>query len=234
MLGNITLIPVVGVPEIRPGDDLARLILAAAQATAPIADGDCLVVTQKVVSKAEGRLVAFDGSDESKAALIARESRRVIRRRGALRIAETNHGFVCANAGIDLSNVEAGFAALLPVDSDRSARRIRDVIASQGTSIGVIISDTFGRPWRRGVTDVAIGVAGIKPVIDLRGTNDALGRELAVTEVCIADEVAAAAELVMGKSTGVAAAIVRGLNQEWFGPGDIGDVIRPAQDDLFR
>ena len=234
MLGAVSLIPIPGIPEVSPGDDLARMIAAAADDAGGLRDYDCLVVTQKIVSKAEGRLVPFDGSDEAKAALIASESRRVLRQRGVLRIAETNHGFICANAGIDLSNVEDGMAALLPVDSDRSARRIRDVLRSAGVTVAVIISDTFGRPWRRGVTDVAIGVAGISPVIDLRGTNDALGRELAVTEVCIADEIAAAAELVMGKSTGVPVAVVRGLNPEWFGTGAITEVIRSSQDDHFR
>ena len=142
---------------------------------------------------------------------------RILRRRGDLIISETRHGFVCANAGVDLSNVDDGWAALLPVDSDRSARRIRDALrATRGVEVGVVVSDTFGRPWRQGLTDVAIGVAGLAAVVDLRGTDDALGRELQVTEVAVADEVAAAAELVMGKSAGVPVAIVRGLDPTWF------------------
>jgi coenzyme F420-0:L-glutamate ligase/coenzyme F420-1:gamma-L-glutamate ligase len=169
-------------------------------------------------------------------AIVEAESVRIIRRRGDLIISETKHGFVCANAGVDLSNVEEGWAALLPDDSDRSARRIRDGIrAAVGAEVAVIISDTFGRPWRRGLTDVAIGCAGIRAVVDLRGTTDSLGRELQVTEVCVVDELAATAELVMGKAAGVAAAVVRGVDPAWLGQGEVrGEVIRPPQEDLFR
>jgi len=163
------------------------------------------------------------------------ESVRILRRRGDLIISETRHGFVCANAGIDLSNVDEGWAALLPVDSDRSARRIRDALrGTRGVEVGVVISDTFGRPWRQGLTDVAIGVAGLAAVVDLRGTDDALGRELQVTEVAVADEVAAAAELVMGKSSGVPVAIVRGLDRTWFRESSTRELIRPPAEDLFR
>ncbi|MBP6728210.1 MAG: coenzyme F420-0:L-glutamate ligase, partial [Microthrixaceae bacterium] len=146
-------------------------------------------------------------------------------------------GFVCANAGIDLSNVDRGWAALLPDDPDRSARRLRDQFRGRhGVNVAVVVSDTFGRPWRRGVTDVAIGSAGLVPVLDLRGTADAYGRELMVTEVCVVDEVAAAAELVMGKALGVPAAIVRGLDPSWFSDrgGVLTDVVRAPADDLFR
>jgi coenzyme F420-0:L-glutamate ligase/coenzyme F420-1:gamma-L-glutamate ligase len=160
---------------------------------------------------------------------------RVLRRRGELIISETRHGFVCANAGVDLSNVDAGWAALLPLDADRSARRIRDVIrARTGSSVGVVVSDTFGRAWRIGLTDVAIGVAGIAAVVDLRGEPDANGRELHVTEVAVADEIAAAAELVMGKASRLAAAIVRGLDASWFRDGSVRELIRPPAEDLFR
>jgi coenzyme F420-0:L-glutamate ligase/coenzyme F420-1:gamma-L-glutamate ligase len=161
---------------------------------------------------------------------------RILRRRGELIISETVHGFVCANAGIDLSNVERGWAALLPVDSDRSARRIRDRLRHlAGVDVGVVISDTFGRTWRRGVTDVAIGCAGIAGVVDLRGTPDALGREMQVTEVAVVDEIAAAAELVMGKSTGIPVAVVRGIDPEWMRTGSVSDeIVRRPQDDLFR
>ena len=230
----ISLLPIEGIPEVREGDNLADLILATGVA---LADGDVLVVTQKVVSKAEGRLEAVDPNDPlSHKAIVEREAVRVLRRRGELLITETKHGFVCANAGIDLSNVERGYAALLPVDSDRSARKIRDGLrAKGGVSVGVIVSDTFGRTWRRGVTDVAIGCAGIAAVVDLRGTEDAYGRELMVTEVCIADELASAAELVMGKATGVAVAIVRGVDAEWLREGSVkAEVVRRPDEDLFR
>ncbi len=185
--------------------------------SAALRDGDVLVVTQKIVSKAEGRLVAIDPDDPlSHKHLVEQRRCACVRRRGDLIITETKHGFVCANAGIDLSNVERGWAALLPLDSDRSARRIRDgVRARLGCRVGVIVSDTFGRTWRRGLTDVAIGVAGIAGVVDLRGTEDALGRVMQVTEVGVADELAAAAELVMGKSTGIPVAVVRGVDPSW-------------------
>ena len=168
--------------------------------------------------------------------MVEEESVRILRRRGDLIISETKHGFVCANAGIDLSNVEQGQAALLPIDSDKSARRIRDAFSHRhDLNVAIIISDTFGRPWRRGVTDVAIGSAGLLPVVDLRGTTDALGRELQVTEVAIADEIASAAELVMGKSAGVPVAIVRGIDSEWFGDGTVrNDLLRKPSEDLFR
>jgi coenzyme F420-0:L-glutamate ligase / coenzyme F420-1:gamma-L-glutamate ligase len=230
---TIALIPVAGMPEILPGADLAGLILEKGD----LVDGDVVVVTQKVVSKAEGRLVEVDASDPlSHKALVLDESVRILRRRGDLLMTETRHGFVCANAGVDLSNVEQGWAALLPVDPDRSARRIRDGLkARAGVTVGVIVSDTFGRTWRRGLTDVAIGVAGVAAVVDLRGTTDALGRELAVTEVCVADELAGAAELVMGKSSGIPVAIVRGVDPSWLRDGSVRDeVVRPYQEDLFR
>jgi coenzyme F420-0:L-glutamate ligase / coenzyme F420-1:gamma-L-glutamate ligase len=232
-VNGVRLIPVEGIPEVRPGDVLAELIAARAE----LLDGDVVVVTQKVVSKAEGRLVAVDPDDpRSHKKLVEDEAVRILRRRGDLIMTETSHGFVCANAGVDLSNVELGYAALLPVDSDRSARRIRDGLKGRlGVQVGVIVSDTFGRTWRRGVTDVAIGVAGVAAVIDLRGTSDALGRQLQVTEVCVADELAAAAELVMGKAYGVPVAIIRGVNPEWFRESSVADeIVRKYQEDLFR
>ena len=200
----LNIFPVPGLPEINPGDDLAELIFQSCKDTQnEILNGDVLVVTQKIVSKAEGRLVEIDPNIGHKP-LVEEESVRILRRRGDLIISETKHGFICANAGIDLSNVEQGQAALLPIDSDKSARRIRDALSHRySLNVAVIISDTFGRPWRRGVTDVAIGSAGLLPVVDLRGTTDALGRELQVTEVAVADELASAAELVMGKSKGI-------------------------------
>jgi coenzyme F420-0:L-glutamate ligase/coenzyme F420-1:gamma-L-glutamate ligase len=222
------------VGEVRPGDDLSRLL---AKAAPDLADGDVLVVTQKVVSKAEAQLVPIDPNDpESKAKIVEAESVRVLRRRGELTISETRHGFVCANAGVDLSNVEHGWAALLPEDPDRSARRLRDGLRGRlGVTVAVVISDTFGRVWRRGLTDVAIGCAGIRAVVDLRGTDDALGRELAVTEVCVVDELAAAAELVMGKASGICAAVIRGVDPAWLGRGEVrAEVVRSPAEDLFR
>jgi coenzyme F420-0:L-glutamate ligase / coenzyme F420-1:gamma-L-glutamate ligase len=234
---SLSLIPIHGIPEVRPDDPLAALIAdaAAAQGT-PLLDGDCVVVTQKVVSKAENRLVEVAPDDRAaRRALVESESVRILRRRGDLVISETRHGFVCANAGVDLSNVDEGWAALLPVDSDFSARRIRDALrATRRVEVAIVISDTFGRPWRNGLTDVAIGVSGLAAVVDLRGTEDALGRELQVTEVAIADEVAAAAELVMGKSSGVPVAIVRGLDHTWFRESSSRELVRGPAEDLFR
>jgi len=234
---TLTIVPIDGIPEVHPGDEVAVLIATAAEAQqTPLVDGDCVVVTQKVMSKAEDRLVRLDPDDrEARRALIDSESVRVLRRRGDLVISETRHGFVCANAGIDLSNVEAGWAALLPVDPDRSARHVRDALrAHAGVDVAVVVSDTFGRAWRLGLTDVAIGVAGLAAVVDLRGESDGLGRELQVTEVAIADEIAGAAELVMGKSRGVPAAIVRGLDAGWRRDGSARELVRAPGDDLFR
>jgi coenzyme F420-0:L-glutamate ligase/coenzyme F420-1:gamma-L-glutamate ligase len=233
----LTIIPIGGIPEIKPGDALGEIIAGAAAAQdTPLADRDCLVVTQKIVSKVENRLVPLDHEDlDARRTLVEGESVRILRRRGDLIISETTHGFVCANAGIDLSNVEDGYAALLPVDSDRSAHRIRTTIqVTTGIELAVVISDTFGRAWRHGLTDVAIGVSGLAAVVDLRGQTDALGRELNVTEVAVADEVASAAELVMGKASAVPVAIVRGLDPEWFRDGSVNELIRSPQDDLFR
>ena len=231
---TLSIFPVDGVGEVRPGDRLADVI---ADTGVELADGDVLVVTQKVVSKAEGRLEPVDPSDPlDHKRLVLDEAVRVLRRRGDLLLTETRHGFVCANSGVDLSNVERGWAALLPLDSDRSARRIRDGLrARTGREVAVIVSDTFGRTWRRGVTDIAIGCAGIAAVVDLRGSTDAYGRELKVTEVCVADEIASAAELVMGKATGVPVAVVRGIDASWLRRGSVHDeVVRHPSEDLFR
>lgn len=236
---GLQILPIGSIGEISPGDDLVG-ILAEAQANdvePDMCDGDVLVVTQKVVSKAEAQLVPVDPTDpDSKTKIVEAESVRVLRRRDELVIAETRHGFVCANAGVDLSNVEAGWAALLPEDPDRTARRLRDGLRGRlGVDVAVIISDTFGRPWRRGLTDVAIGCAGIRAVIDLRGSSDGLGRELQATEVCVVDEIAAATDLVMGKDKGICAALVRGVDPSWLGRGEVrGEVVRPSNEDLFR
>ncbi len=238
---GIELLPINGVPEVVPGDVLAQLIIDAAHPDPGLRDGDVIVVTQKVVSKAEGRLVPIDPDqpDDHKR-LVLDEAVRVVRRRisdrGELLITETKHGFVCANSGIDLSNVAKGYAALLPLDSDRSARRIRDGIRGRGgVTVGVIISDTFGRAWRKGLTDIALGTAGIAGVNDLRGTVDAQGRVLEVTEVCVADELAGAADLVMGKASGIAAAVIRGVDPSWLRESSVAtEIVRPPMEDLFR
>ncbi len=238
---GLRLLPVTGIGEVNPGADLVGLITGALAPAHPsgheLCAGDVVVVTQKVVSKAEGRVVPLDHSDPAaKAALVDAESVRVLRRRGDLVISETRHGFVCANAGVDLSNVADGTAALLPEDPDRSARRLRAGLRrTLGVDVGVIVSDTFGHAWRRGVTDVAIGCAGVAAVLDLKGTPDAGGRALQATEICLADELASAAELVMGKDRAVPVAIVRGVPTAWLRDGSVGaEVIRPPHEDLFR
>ena len=230
---KLEIIPLEGIPEISPGDDLVEIIGQLNN----IQSGDILVVTQKIISKAENQMIDIDPNDPlSHKPLVERESVRILRRRGDLIISQTKHGFVCANAGIDLSNVKRGQAALLPDDSDRSARRLRDGLAGRfQLDVGIIISDTFGRPWRRGLTDIAIGSAGVLPILDLRGSPDAFGREMQVTEVALVDELASAAELVMGKSSGIPIAIVRGADTSWFGSGSVQDqIVRDPQDDLFR
>ncbi len=230
---QLTITGIDGIGDVQPGDDLA----AAIASKASLQDGDVVVVTQKIVSKAEGMLEAVDPDDPlSHKAIVERESVRVLRRRGDLVISETKHGFVCANAGIDLSNVERGYAALLPEDSDRSARRIRDGLeARAGVDVAVIVSDTFGRTWRRGLTDVAIGCAGIGAILDLRGSTDTYGRQMLVTEVAVVDELAGAAELVMGKATGVPVAVVRGVPSEWLRRGEVrAELVRRPEEDLFR
>ncbi|QQS25456.1 MAG: coenzyme F420-0:L-glutamate ligase [Actinomycetota bacterium] len=229
---------VEGIGEIRPGDQLGEIVAEACRdaPNGPLADGDVLVVTQKVVSKAEGRMVAIDPDDPlAHKRLVEEEAVRVVRRRGDLVITETRHGFICANSGVDLSNVERGWAALLPLDSDRSARRIAEIVRVRlGVQVAVIVSDTFGRPWRQGLTDVAIGVAGIAGVVDLRGTSDALGRTMNVTEVAVADELASTAELVMGKAAGIPVAVVRGVDPGWLRQASVRELIRPPGEDLFR
>ncbi len=238
---SMLVLPLPGIGEVVPGTDLAGLIAGAVAPARPegpaLLAGDVVVVTQKIVSKTEGKLVPINHADAgAKLALVERESVRVLRRRGDLVITETRHGFICANAGVDLSNVADGTAALLPDDADRSARGIRAGLRnSLGVDVGVIVSDTFGRAWRRGVTDVAIGCAGVAAVLDLKGTRDAGGRELVATEICVADELASAAELVMGKDRGIPVAIVRGVPPEWLRPASVrAEIIRPPEEDLFR
>lgn len=233
MTADLEVIAVEGMGEVTRGADLAGIIAASAE----LRSGDVVVVTQKIVSKAEGRLVPVDhDAPAARLGVALDQSVRVLRRRDDLVISETRHGFICANAGVDLSNVDDGWAALLPDDPDRSARRIRDgLAAATGLELAVVVSDTFGRAWRRGVTDVAIGCAGLAAIVDLRGSPDERGRELLATEVCVADEVASAAELVMGKAKGIPVAVVRGLDRSWFREGSVRtEIVRPPGEDLFR
>jgi coenzyme F420-0:L-glutamate ligase/coenzyme F420-1:gamma-L-glutamate ligase len=241
---TISIIPLNGFPEVEAGTDLPELVAQSHK----LEDGDVVVLAQKVVSKAEGRVVKLDELDPSVRArelagedgdprhveAILRESARVVRARGPFVIAETRHGFICASAGVDASNApQAGTLVLLPLDPDASARRIRDGIRERtGRTVAVIVSDSFGRPWRQGTTDVAIGVAGMAPLLDLRGTHDRSGYELRSTQIAVADELAGAAELVMGKASGVPAAVVRGF--AYSGEGSARDLVLPAERDLFR
>jgi coenzyme F420-0:L-glutamate ligase/coenzyme F420-1:gamma-L-glutamate ligase len=239
----IHIAPVEGLPEIRKGDDLATLIAERAE----LRHGDVLVVAQKAVSKAEGRVVELAEIEPSEQArdlageedprrleVILRESARIVRSRPPLVIAETKHGFVCASAGVDSSNSAApGTVVLLPEDPDASAARIRDRLRElSGIGVGVIVSDSFGRAWRQGTTDVAIGVAGIRPLLDLKGVRDSAGYELHATVIAIADELAGAAELVMGKTDGIPAAVIRGVDAH--GKGSARDLVIPPERDLFR
>lgn len=230
---EVRVFGVEGIPEVSAGDDLAGMIVAAIAAHRErVVDRDIVVITHKVVSKQEGRVVEVL-DEETYRSLVLDEASAIVRRRGDLVIAQTRHGFICANAAVDRSNVAAGFAVLLPLDPDRSAHRLRTLIErATGASISVVITDTFGRPWRRGLVDVAIGVSGLPAVVDLRGTTDTFGNVLNVTEVAVIDEIAAAADLVMGKATAVPVAIVRGLDLE--GNGRATDLVRPPDEDLFR
>jgi coenzyme F420-0:L-glutamate ligase/coenzyme F420-1:gamma-L-glutamate ligase len=229
-VGELRIIPLTGIPEVRPGDDLAALIGDAVERAGGLKDGDVLVLAQKVVSKAEGRVEEADDVLQ----VVLREARAVRRRRGDLVIAETEHGFVCASAGVDRSNTPGeGWVVLLPKDPDASAARLRDQLAARfGVAPTVIVSDSFGRAWRQGTTDVAIGVAGMLPLLDLRGKADARGRTLASTVIAVADELAGTAELVMGKASGVPAALVRGYAVP-AGEGSARDLVMPPERDLF-
>jgi coenzyme F420-0:L-glutamate ligase/coenzyme F420-1:gamma-L-glutamate ligase len=233
-VNSVQIFPISGVPEIEPGDDIAKIILDAInRSDTALVSGDVLVVTHKIVSKAEGRII--DASDDAAyRAAVLEEAQAVIRRRGDLVITQTRHGFICANAGVDRSNVTGDRAVLLPIDPDRSAHGIRmRVRHATGFDVPVIISDTFGRPWRRGQTDIAIGVSGLKVIDDYKGLGDANGRIMEATEVAVVDEIAAAADLAMGKSTQIPVAVVRGV--QWQpGSGRAIDLVRPADEDLFR
>ena len=229
-MGELRVSPLTGMPEVRSGDDLEALLGDAAERAGGVAEGDVLVVAQKVVSKAEGRVEETDDV----LAVVLREAKVVRRRRDDLVIAETEHGFVCASAGVDRSNAPGdGWVVLLPRDPDASATRIRAALAERfGAAPAVIVSDSFGRAWRQGTTDVAIGVAGMQPLLDLRGSADARGRPLESTVIAVADELAGAAQLVMGKAEGIPAVLLRGYAAPP-GEGSARELVMPAERDLF-
>ena len=240
----------MGLPEVAPGDDLARLLVEAAQRQRLVLEqGDVFVVAQKVVSKAEGRIVRLDSIKPSERAeqwaaeyqkdpraieIVLREASSIVRMERGVIIAKTRHGFVCANAGVDVSNVPGGTALLLPENPDRSASTLQEqLVRAFGVHVAVIISDTFGRPWREGLVNVALGVAGMMPLVDYRGQRDTHGKMLQATVIALADELAAAGGLVMGKLNRVPAAVLQGLAMSQ-GSGSGRDLIRPAERDLFR
>jgi coenzyme F420-0:L-glutamate ligase / coenzyme F420-1:gamma-L-glutamate ligase len=245
---SISVVPLEGIPELHEGDDLGRELHEAALRAGGLETGDVVVVAQKAVSKVEGRVVrladvepsararelAGPDGDPRQLEVILRESAEVVRSRPPLVIAETRHGFVCASAGVDASNApDEGTLVLLPLDPDASARALRDRLGElAGVDVGVVVSDSFGRAWRQGTTDVALGVAGLAPLRDLRGTLDAVGYELRTTQIAIADEIAGAAELVLGKASGMPAARVRGVHAP--GDGSASELVMSRDRDLFR
>ena len=247
MTGDVRVIPLQSIPELEEGDDLAGHLARAAEEAGGLEPGDVLVVAQKAVSKVEGRVVHLDTIEPSARArelageedarrmeVILREAREIVRARPPLVIAETEHGYVCASAGVDASNAKgADTLVLLPLDPDASAARLRERLhALTGVAVGVIVSDSFGRAWRKGTTDIALGAAGLSPLLDLKGVRDRAGYELHATEIAVADELAGAAELVMGKTRGIPAAIVRGVDVSGDGSGR--DLLMPRDRDLFR
>jgi coenzyme F420-0:L-glutamate ligase/coenzyme F420-1:gamma-L-glutamate ligase len=244
--GGLSIVGVADLPEIRPGDDLAALVAGAVE----LADDDVVVVTSKVVSKAEGAVVELDtvepspfavefaerwGKDARLVELVLREAVRIVRMSGPLLITETRHGFVCANSGVDESSSgKPGRAVVLPADPDESARRLRRRFAELGFDVGVIISDTFGRPWREGQTDVAVGLAGIAPIVSYIGQQDPHGHVFRVQELCVADELAAAAELVKGNLSRIPVAVIRGFRWIRDEAATAASIVRPPERDLFR
>jgi coenzyme F420-0:L-glutamate ligase/coenzyme F420-1:gamma-L-glutamate ligase len=239
---TLTISPVEGLPELREGDDLAGMIVARVE----LADGDVVVVAQKAISKIEGRVVSLDDvepssrarelageSDPRRIEVVLREAKRIVRTRGALVIAETTHGFICASSGVDASNAPApGTLVLLPIDPDASAARLRDRLRElTERDVGVVVTDSFGRPWRQGTTDVAIGAAGVEVLRDLKGERDPNGYELRSTVIAVADEIAGAAQLVMGKLDRTPVAIVRGVSAA--GDGKARDIVMPSDRNLF-
>jgi len=251
MVSKICIYGLEGIPEVKSGDDLAKLIVEAAERSGVgVMDDDVIVVSQKIVSKAENRLVRLrdvtpssfalnlaeaEGKDPRLVELILREAKRIVKVKNGHIIAETRHGFVCANSGVDKSNIPGDdTVSLLPIDPDASAKRIRDRIKEiKGVDVAVIISDTFGRAWRIGQVNFAVGVAGMKPTIDYRGLNDPYGYTLKVTAIAVADELAAAAELVMGKLSRIPVAVIRGF-KPIRGEGSAKELVRPIEEDLFR
>jgi coenzyme F420-0:L-glutamate ligase/coenzyme F420-1:gamma-L-glutamate ligase len=248
---EVRIVPLRGIPDVRPGDDLVQLLTAALAPHGGLADGDVLVVTQKIVSKAEGRLIdphsvapsAFaeqvaqmGRKDAQHQEVVLRETKRIVRMANGVLICETHHGLICANAGVDESNVDGqGLLCLLPVDPDASAARLRDALAAAaGRQAAVIISDTFGRPWREGQVNVAIGAAGLEVLADYTGINDAYGYLMQASKIAVADELAAAAELVMGKIDQVPAALIRGYRFTPSESSTAAALIRDARFDLFR
>lgn len=255
--GTIQILPIGGIPEIHPGDDLGRIISdAIAASIGSLQDGDIVTVTQKVVSKAEGKLVDLHAiapselakriatdwdKDARQVEVVLRESVRIVRMVRGLIIAQTKHGFICANAGVDASNVAAETVCLLPDDPDASAETIRQTLAARflvgsesESPVGVIVTDSFGRPWRSGIVNVAIGVAGMAPLADYRGQFDAAGYELRATVIAIADELASAAELVMHKLAAVPVAVIRGFDAQALGdPGTARDLVMAEERNLF-
>jgi coenzyme F420-0:L-glutamate ligase/coenzyme F420-1:gamma-L-glutamate ligase len=250
-MAGLEIFPVPGLPEITNGADLAEMITgAAAAAGTPLASGDVVVVTSKIVSKAEGRVVALDSVEVSPFArayaeqwekepaiieLVLREARRVVRQVGPVLITETHHGFVCANSGVDQSSSGGhGLAVLLPEDPDASARRMRERFATRGLDVAVIVSDTFGRPWREAQTDIAVGIAGMNPVVSYIGQVDPHGHEFRVQALCAADELAGAAELVKGNISRIPVAVIRGHTWERDDEATMKLVLRESERDLFR
>lgn len=250
MLPQISIIGLTGIPEIVVGDDLPAMIVSAAQnAQLEIQEGDVFVIAQKVVSKAEGRVIELEtvlpsqeaiewanqfDKDARMVEVVLGQSRRIVRKERGVMICETHHGFVCANAGVDNSNIAPGFVVLLPEDPDASARHIQSALEEAfGVRLAIIISDTFGRPWREGLVNVALGVAGIAPLLDYRGQTDSYGQLLRVTMIAVADEIASATELVMGKSDAVPVALVRGFPYE-SRVASASELVRPPEHDLFR
>jgi len=251
MFPEIKIIGLTGIPVIRSGDNLTEIILATARRQGvKISNGDVIVITQKIVSKAEGRLINLDkvapssfaleiakktGKDPRYVDIILKETKNIVKITNKILIIETKHGFVCANAGVDRSNVSKHeIVALLPKNPDKSAKQIRNEIKRKiGVEVAVIISDTFGRPWREGHINVAVGVAGMKPITDYRGKKDMFGYVLKVTTMAIADELASAAELVMGKTNSIPVAILKGFKYPK-GGGTAKELVRPLEKDLFR